>query len=333
MTGKQNKKAVYILVGILMILSSFVYGQQDAVFSQYYANPLYLNPALTGNGDCSRATLNYRNQYPKIPHTYLNYQFSLDTYSPVLQGGLGLLFQSDRIGDNAIVTTNISAFYAYNMMLSRNTMLNAGFQLSFRQYSFNGDKLIFQDMIDPGNGHIIGSSADFAAQHFSSYNLDYSTGIFLNFSKKYYLGISTHHLTEPSTPYYIGDNINHLKRKYSLHGGSIFPISLNYYQKMQLSPNFIVQYQDSLWRINGGVNLNYEMFTLGLWYHNARKISESLIFIVGIKINKFKLGYSYDYLLSGLSGLSGGSHEVSLSFNFKCKQKNYKKNAINCPEF
>ena len=44
---------------------------QDPAFSQFYANPLYLNPAFAGTNDCPRVNLNYRDQWPGIGRTYV----------------------------------------------------------------------------------------------------------------------------------------------------------------------------------------------------------------------------------------------------------------------
>ena len=39
---------------------------QDAAFSQFYSNPLYLNPALAGTNDCARLMFNYRINGPQL---------------------------------------------------------------------------------------------------------------------------------------------------------------------------------------------------------------------------------------------------------------------------
>ena len=63
---------------------------QDPAFSQFYANPLYLNPALAGSANCPRVILNYRNQWPGIAATYVTYSASYDQYVDAIQGGIGV---------------------------------------------------------------------------------------------------------------------------------------------------------------------------------------------------------------------------------------------------
>ncbi len=323
----------HFVLSLLLLLNTGIFAQQDVVYSQIYASPMYLNPALAGNADCGRLTVNYRNQYPKIPDTYVSYQAGVDTYLPFLHGGVGFLFQSDRAGENTFVTNNISLIYNYQMMLSDYTALNAGFQFHYRQYAFGGNNLIFQDMIDINTGAISSGSQTDMLQKFVSHQWDYSAGLFFDFYEKYYLGFSGHHLTEAPSPYYAGDNINYLKRKYSVHGGAKLPVYVRNLYPIYVSPNFLVQLQDEVWRINTGLNLSYEFLTFGLWYHNTMQQSESIIGIIGVETSFFKFGYSYDFVLSGLSGVAGGAHELSIAYKFLCLKKNYKKNTINCPEF
>jgi hypothetical protein len=55
---------------------------------------------------------------------------------------------------------------------------------------------------------------------------------------------------------------------------------------------------------------------------------------VGINTDKFKIGYSYDLTVSQLgNGTSGGSHEVSMGINLKCKKKPKNFRKTSCPSF
>ena len=52
---------------------------QDPAFSQFFASPLSLNPALTGkfNGTV-RVAGNYRNQWPQIDNAFITSTVSID---------------------------------------------------------------------------------------------------------------------------------------------------------------------------------------------------------------------------------------------------------------
>ena len=58
------KKLIFTFTAFVLTSIFFSTKAQDATFSQFYANPTYLNPALAGSGICPRVSLNYRNQWP-----------------------------------------------------------------------------------------------------------------------------------------------------------------------------------------------------------------------------------------------------------------------------
>ena len=64
---------------ILLLLVTDVVSAQDPSFSQFFASPLTLNPALTGkfNGDL-RVAGNYRNQWPTVNKAYVTSTLSID---------------------------------------------------------------------------------------------------------------------------------------------------------------------------------------------------------------------------------------------------------------
>ena len=61
---------------------------QDPAFSQFYANPLYLNPAFSGSAPkgAPRGNLNYRDQWPGIGRTYVTTAVSYDQYVDKIGG-------------------------------------------------------------------------------------------------------------------------------------------------------------------------------------------------------------------------------------------------------
>ena len=50
----------------IVLLSEIKIFAQDPIFTQFYSNPVYLNPAFTGSNKCPRIVSNYRNQWPSF---------------------------------------------------------------------------------------------------------------------------------------------------------------------------------------------------------------------------------------------------------------------------
>ena len=117
----------FLIFLILFTITEFSYAQ-DPHFSQFYANSLYLNPALAGSVVCPRLNLNYRNQWPAISGTFITYSASYDQHIDVLNGGIGVLVYSDRQGAGTLSTTNFSGIYSYRLEVSRNFSLKAGYK-------------------------------------------------------------------------------------------------------------------------------------------------------------------------------------------------------------
>ncbi|MFN5148175.1 MAG: type IX secretion system membrane protein PorP/SprF, partial [Flavobacteriia bacterium] len=79
------------IIGIFaMTVITVCANAQDPTFTQFYANPLYLNPALAGSYGCSRFALNYRNEWPALSGNYVTYSASYDQYFKNISGGFGL---------------------------------------------------------------------------------------------------------------------------------------------------------------------------------------------------------------------------------------------------
>src|SRR3954470_19629164 len=92
---------------------------QDPQFTQFYASPLYLNPAFTGLTYEHRFALNYRNQWPGINTAYTTYMASYDYNISNLNSGIGLFALQDRAGSSNLVTTQYGANYAYRIKIDK----------------------------------------------------------------------------------------------------------------------------------------------------------------------------------------------------------------------
>jgi type IX secretion system PorP/SprF family membrane protein len=295
---------------------------QDPIFSQFYANPLYLNPAFAGTMRCPRVNLNFRNQWPGIQGTYVTYSASFDRHVDAIQGGLGLIATNDNAGNGVLRTTNISGIYSYLLNVTRTFSLKFGFQATYFQKVIDWSKLNFGDMIDPRRGFVYETNE--VQRLKSKSNVDFSAGI-LGYSQKYFFGAALHHLTQPDEGL---QNTSKLPMKFTAHAGAVIPLG-DKGNETFISPNLLYQQQQNFTQLNMGLYVTKWPLVAGLWYRTG----DAFIVLVGIQQHSFKIGYSYDVTISKLSNATYGSHEISFCQQFQCKPVRKKFRMVSCPSF
>ena len=304
---------------------------QDPEFTQFYANPLYLNPAFAGTARCPRLVMNYRNQWPGLSGTFVTTSASYDQHVESIQGGLGLLVTNDRAGKGTLNTTRVSGIYSYQQPISRNFSLKAGFEATYFQKALDWSKLTFGDQIDPRRGFIYETQD--IPRGGTVNNVDFSAGL-LGFSEKWYIGAAVHHLTEPNESLVVGTS--RLPMKYTVHAGAVLPIDKrNRNSNSTISPNVLYRKQGEFQQLNFGLYVSKGPIVGGVWYRGLLfgDYRDAFILLVGIQTDVVKFGYSYDVTVSELTPATGGSHEVSLQIQFDCRPKRKKFRTISCPSF
>jgi type IX secretion system PorP/SprF family membrane protein len=312
--------AVFIAVGIQV-------SAQDPTFTQFYANPIYLNPALAGSTGCPRVSMNYRNEWPSLTGNYITYSLAYDSYVKSISGGLGFIATHDQQGRGTISTTMVGAIYSYNLKVTRKFSMMFGARAAYYQKFLDWNKLTFGDMIDPRRGFIY-QTGDVPRGNGRRGFFDASAG-FVGYTDKFYFGVAAHHLNRPDESMILGTS--KLPIRYTAHAGANIKLGRGRFSNStSIMPNVIYQYQNGFQELSVGTYIKYENFTAGAWFRNR----DAFILCLGITTPKFKVGYSYDITVSKLgNGVSGGSHEVSLGFNFACKRKPKNFRKISCPSF
>lgn len=294
---------------------------QDPQFTQFYANPLYLNPAFAGTARCPRICMNYRNQWPMLPGRYVTSSFSADLHMDALAGGLGVLVTTDDQAHGILKTTNASLIYSYQAVINREFSLKFGLQATFMQKSLDVNALNFGDMIDARRGFVWNTNEAIPSPRKTA--ADFSAGI-LGYSKQYFFGFAAHHINQPDEGLL---GVSKLPAKFTAHGGVIIPLEKG--NESYISPNILFQSQAKAQQLNLGLYYVKGPFVAGLWYRNA----DAVIALVGIQNANFKAGYSYDVTVSELAGNTAGAHEISVQLQFECKAKRKKYRTISCPSF
>lgn len=334
----------WLTLGMVFLLSGLQTQAQDPQYSQFYSNLVLLNPAFTGTGIGHRFAMNGRLQWAQIPGSYQQFAFSYD--QPVFflgtTQGLGISFNSDRAGEGNLTKLNVALNYAYQVELSRDHTLRFGLMGGIQQASIDFFKLRFPDQINPRDGFTNPTQEPGAAAGLSSQiRPDIGAGI-AYFNPYAWVGATINHITRPTERFYdfpLQQGIDAtLPIKISVTGGLKIPLTQSrgrrnsYDRDVSITPAFLFKMQGEFSQIDAGLYLNVEPMVFGAWYRHQ----DAMIGLIGIKTGNFRFGYSYDYTISDLSQrLSGGSHEVSVVFEFEQARKNrkIKYKDLPCPKF
>ena len=318
----------WALILLVIVPSLFVKGQ-DVQFSQFYAAPIYLNPAFAGSSEMTRVGLNFRNQWPSLDQTFIAYSAYFDHYIESKNSGIAVIFNG-----NMQSLTNLSNFemglaYSYRVQFGENSFLHMGVQGSYVTRSAAFDQVVLSTQLDIDRGIVLPGSGTGLAEDRQRNFADLHSGL-LFYNNKIWLGTSLHHITQPNISY-LGMDKDPLSIRYSAHGGIKFnlePGFVNDYfnhtrQERTLSFAFNYRRQGLYDQLDIGTELYFEPIILGLWYRGlptriGLPNNEALIALLGFKLrNGVDVGYSYDFTLSDLGWRnSGGAHEISFRYSF-----------------
>ena len=331
---------------------------QDTHFSQFYASPLYLNPALSGAFDGKyRISTIYRDQGRNLlDKPYATFSAAADFRLDVGKSGkgskdaagLGMIFLNDRSASVNFYTNTIGISGAYHKSLSRygNQFLSLGVQFGIGQRNINYENLTFEDQFNGQDGYTDPSAEVLPFNNFA-YG-DIAVGLNYTYSPtdkiSIFAGAAMHHVLQPQVSFYAKEEVeerkndNRLFRKYSAYVNLQFPIN----NKIQFSPRVLGYIQGPHLTVNAGGNFRFLLddiagtaLHLGGWVRPVRNFTnkftpDAIILMTGIEYSNFLIGVSYDARMGNLntSGRRLGALEISLAF-----LGNYDNETVLCPKF
>ncbi len=330
--------ALTILFGVLSA------NAQDPNFSQFFASPLTLNPALTGKFDGTyRVAGNYRNQWPTINNAYTTATVSFDAgilrnrIPEVDQFGVGIMAFTDKSGNGALQYNYLALSTAYHKGLDEDGFhqLGAGFQATYVNKRLDVASLKFEDQLR-ADGFTGITTESFTSNQLSVAYLDVNAGILYNGTtngdNNIYAGVSMYHINKPKESFQDGEF--YLAPRVTFQAGGRIPVG--YLNSIHLSANHSRQAGAVNTVVGGayGLNLNGDEHTptnlyLGSWF----RLGDAVIPYVGLEFGELHFGATYDVNVSSLkpaSNLRGGA-ELSLIYIRQPRDPNAKK--LNCPKF
>lgn len=350
------KKLVTCFLAI--VCTVFALEAQDQHFTQFYASPVTLNPALTGAFTGKyRVSFIYRDQWRKVLDSpYVTYSGAAD-FRFGIPGqksrqkdafGVGVLFYNDRIPDIGFSTSQMLISGAFHKSLSKDNdqFLSGGVQLGVGQRNVNYDKLSFNDQFNGTDGYTGSTDEVLPANNFSFG--DFNFGINYTYAPErrmgIFLGASMYHVLEPNVSFYYDKEHPELfaqeplYRKYVAHVGLQIPVGPG----VQILPRALYYKQGPHMAVNAGTNLRFlvneirgDAIHIGGWARMVRdeelKVNASAVIgMVGIELGNFLIGFSYDANLSdfNLSKRGQGAFEISIAYLGE-----YEDDTVLCPQF
>lgn len=333
-------RIVTITILLSMLMTTKVWSQ-DAHFSQNYAAPLFINPAMTGimNGDVRVGAI-YRNQWSSVMPgaAFKTITASADmafkgigTYD---RAAVGVMIYNDKAGVVSLNTTRIDIAAAYNVGLNENTFFSLGLEGGVMQKGIDLSQAEFgesEEVIENTSiwrGNVAGGALFYTAK-------DARTNM--------YFGLGMYHLTRPNISYtdITKDQVNsklsfqlggsvavarsmdivpsvyYIKQLFhhKLEAGSFLRFIFDYDRRSQLSKAFNI---GSWLRLSGGVDR-----TIGI---------SDLVVAAKVDYDNISAGLSYDFTLSELGSLNGNRGGVELAVIYTL-QRAKRSGPLHCPRF
>jgi type IX secretion system PorP/SprF family membrane protein len=355
-----------ILLMMMVVLTGFSIdvGAQDPHFSQWYASPLILNPAMTGlfNGNYRFSAI-YRSQWASVLSNestplYRTYSASFDmrtnrAFDDHDAFGVGLYFLGDKAGDLNFGTNNFGLSVAYMRALDydKKHWLSLGFQgaMTQRRIDFSKAQLGVQWDGQQWDGTLPGFET-FINDNFLFY--DVSIGLLYYWlagdRSDLYAGFSVFHLNQPQESFQDDGNVT-VPMKFVGNIGAHFPLGER--SNVDLLPKVITMIQSKFVEMNFGaeVKIFFEKreprgnaFYIGGMYRmvggdsqfgdNALN-SEAFIITTAFDYQGLTIGASYDVNVSELSNASNtrGGFEIAIAYTGAFDKRGPK--TLYCPKF
>ena len=309
---------------------------QDPSFSQFFASPLNINPALTGNINADwRAIANFRNQWLGPASPYVTGTISYDRKifqkkapnSFVEEGnvfGVGGMLMVDRAMAGIAKSTYASMNLSYIIKLTEGDIKNklaAGFGAIYGERRIDFSRVDFEEQftgygfntnLPTGESSLSNMKPYFSLSAGITYSITSEKG---NFD----VGVSGFHLNKPKQTFLEDENQVLAIRKV-VH--SNFERFLN--DRVVLNVNGIYQEQSKASYFSIGGGLGYYLPSAsdvlvmgGVWYWSANAVIPYFSFAY----NDFQVGISYDLTTSKLNQAADKPNTWELSIILRGRNK------------
>jgi type IX secretion system PorP/SprF family membrane protein len=320
---------------VTIIISSFfgvMFAQQVPMYSQYIMNGFLNNPSFAGRDGYTTVNLTVREQWIGMKGAPATYAASFQTGIPQ-NSFISNIFSANRknvkptkgnnvgVGgyvfndNNGIMKrTGIQAAYAYHIEMGETdgfpNKLSFGLAVTAYQYAINTDGLLYSYNDDPYLN----------AYDKSVFIPDFNFGVSFT-TAKYYAGFAMTNILRGALVF---GNSSDTKRMelghYFLTGGVNIPLNNNW----AIKPSAFIKSSDLLVKSIQADLTSTVFYKNDYWAGLSYRTNDALIFMMGLRYDKFYFAYAFDFTLTDIRNQSLGSIELTLAVKFGENPGRYK---------
>lgn len=298
----------YILQLGIVLFGFNLHAQQEAQFTQFNDNTLFINPAYAGSREMLNFTAMHREQWVGFDGAPRSTTFSAHSPLRYESVGLGFTAVNDRVGP--MNQTMIYADFSYTVRFSKKRKLSFGLKGGINMINLTTSSLVTTDQNDP----------KLTQNTVNHINPNFGAGIYYH-SPRFFIGASTPKFIEQSLD---GTRPTNLERRH-LYGiiGGIIPVSADWKLRpsgqikmtagapISIDLSLAVIYADKLW--------------LGTLYRHNAALGAYIQYQIS---NQFKIGIASDFGTQAMRNYNNGTFEVLMSYDM-----NFRKEGIRSPRY
>jgi type IX secretion system PorP/SprF family membrane protein len=330
----------YIVIFLFFCFASVAKAQQFPIYSQYMMNSFLLNPAVAGHEGYTAINMTVRQQWVGLQDAPSTYAISGQTRllknsfisrSRSIRRRRRVMSRSGKVGlggyifhdqNGALSKTGGQFTYAYHLTFRR-SQLSMGASLNAFQYRIDKSKI----RLETENDYLYLNTND------KAYIIDANFGAYYS-DRNIYAGISAQNLFESLLK--LDESRDGSGFKLERHYLAMAGYRFDLIDFLFIEPSFLLKFSEaSIAQLDANLKVYYkEDYWAGLAYRTgsgSRVTTESiggrgssLIFMIGARIDKFIIGYAFDYTFSSIGAKTLGSHEVMLGVKFGDSSRRYR---------
>ena len=316
------------VVGLLAVMP-VIRAQQFPMYSQYMMNGFLLNPSYAGSDYYTTFGLTVREQWLNLPHAPSTYAAAFqtrllnDSYitkSTAVRKKISRPTKGGRVGvggylfsdHNGIMhRTGIQLAYAYHLPVGDEQQLSLGLSLSAYQYFVDIRGAVMPDDVQD---ELLNNYDQVVYIPDANFGVSYTT-------RRYYAGFAMTNLFRGTLMLGNGgENSRSELGHFFLTGGMRFYPGADWI----IEPSVMLKSSDMVFKsfqvdLTGRVYYK-EDYWLGLSYRTG----DAVIMMAGVKVDRFYLGYAFDFTLSEIRSYTYGTHELTLLDRFGDNPRRYR---------